>query len=264
MKKNKIINIYYFLILLLLTVYLIVNVINIKENFIHNKPKNHICYYTVFIGSNNNSAFKIPKLPSHYYDCYYYTNNKKLYDLLQNTKWKSKFLEIEMSDDEIKSAMDAKHLKARPDLYDDLNKYNYTVYFDSKLNLYCDKDIEKIIDTEMKQYPMILRRHNNLKNVGEEFNEAMTQERYKKEKYKYIAYINKNLEKGLLPTTKNHYITGFIIRDNSSPIVKEINKTWYEHILECGIECQISFFFIQQLYSNYIGIIEFNKLNIKV
>jgi hypothetical protein len=262
MKINKKIYIYLFILILLLTTYLIVKILNIKENFIHNKEKNYICYYTVFIGSNNNVAFKIPKLPSQYYDCYYYTNNKKLYDLLQNTKWKSKLLEIPVSDDEIKSAMDAKHLKARPDLYDDLNKYNYTVYFDSKLNLNCDSDIENIIDTKMKQYPMILRRHNNLKNVWEEFDESMTQERYKKEKYKYITYINKNLEKGLSATAKNHYVTNFIIRDNKNPIVKEINKTWYEHILECGIECQISFSFIQQIYSDYIDIIEYDQFRI--
>lgn len=261
--KKKINNLFFYIIIIIFIIYIIFKLSKIKENFTYTKQRNYICYYTVFIGSNNNSAFKIPKLPSQYYDCYYYTNNKELYDELQNTKWKSILLDIEVSDDVNKSAMDAKHLKARPDLYYDLNNYDYTVYFDSKLNVNCDKDIENIIDTKMKQYPMILRKHNNLKNVWEEFDESMNHERYKKEKDKYIKYINKQLNNGLQSSTENHYITGFIIRDNNNPIVKEINKTWYEHILECGIECQISFSFIQQIYSEYIGSIEYDQFNIK-
>jgi hypothetical protein len=114
----------------------------------------------------------------------------------------------------------------------------------------------------MKDKLMILRRHDRFKNVWEEFNESMKMEQYKNEKDKYIQYINKNLNNGLLAETENHYLTGFIIRDNNNPIVKEINKTWYDHILECGIECQISFSFIQQIYSQYIGIIEYNQFNI--
>jgi hypothetical protein len=31
-----------------------------------------------------------------------------------------------------------------------------------------------------------------------------------------------------------------------------INTTWYEHINECGIQDQISFFFIKQLFNNDI------------
>jgi len=44
---------------------------------------NYLAYYTYFIGSDNNIAFKIPELPSEKYDCYYYTNNKNLYKLIK-------------------------------------------------------------------------------------------------------------------------------------------------------------------------------------
>ena len=32
----------------------------------------------------------------------------------------------------------------------------------------------------------------------------------------------------------------------------EINTMWYKHIQECGIQCQISFHFIKQLFDEYI------------
>ena len=31
-----------------------------------------------------------------------------------------------------------------------------------------------------------------------------------------------------------------------------INETWYAHIQECGIQDQISFFFVKQLFDAYI------------
>jgi hypothetical protein len=34
--------------------------------------------------------------------------------------------------------------------------------------------------------------------------------------------------------------------------IKEINNTWYQHIQECGIQDQISFFFVKQLFNDYI------------
>lgn len=38
--------------------------------------KYNLAFYTYFIGSNNNIAYKIP---SETYKCYFYTNNKNLY-----------------------------------------------------------------------------------------------------------------------------------------------------------------------------------------
>jgi hypothetical protein len=32
----------------------------------------------------------------------------------------------------------------------------------------------------------------------------------------------------------------------------KINITWYQHIEECGIQCQISFYFVKQLFNDYI------------
>ena len=229
-----------------------------KEIFAIISQKYNICYYTVFIGTESNGANHIPRIPSEHHDCYFFTNNYITYGKLKNTKWKAIFLDLEKSNNEIQSAMDAKRLKACPHLYKELKIYRFTIYFDSKLNLNCEKDIEKLIKNGLKKTPFILRRHPFVYNVWGEFRESMLQNRYAMEKEKYIKYINKNLKAGLKNTTKIHFMTGFIVRDNKRPIVLKINDTWYKHILECGIQCQISFSFVQQLYSDYIGALEFN------
>jgi len=51
----------------------------------------HLAFYTYFYGSDKNDAFKIPTIPSLDYKCFYYTNNKKLLDLLPYTSmWYSR------------------------------------------------------------------------------------------------------------------------------------------------------------------------------
>ena len=34
--------------------------------------------------------------------------------------------------------------------------------------------------------------------------------------------------------------------------INELNNTWYQHIEECGIQDQISFFFVKQLFNDDI------------
>jgi hypothetical protein len=67
-----------------------------------------------------------------------------------------------------------------------------------------------------------------------------------------LNYINRQLNNNIKEKTGTHSATGFIIRNMKHPEINNINNTWYTHILDCGIECQISFFFVTQLYIDYI------------
>ena len=71
-------------------------------------------------------------------------------------------------------------------------------------------------------------------------------------------YIHHQTEAGLSTDILSDFFqTGFIIRDNTNPKTSEINDKWYENVIKCGCECQISFFFVQQKYSKYISSIPF-------
>jgi hypothetical protein len=65
-------------------------------------------------------------------------------------------------------------------------------------------------------------------------------------------YIQKQINIGLSEITENHSACGFLIRNMKPDKMIEINTKWYEHIQECGIQCQISFFFVKQLFNEYI------------
>jgi hypothetical protein len=237
--------------------------------------RNYLAFYTVFIGADDNPAFRIPSAPSTKYDCYYYTNNKKIFQQLESkqinpyeanpynhylgfggnlTGWIPRFLDIPISHDHIESSMASKHVRVLPFDYEDLQKYEYTCFMDSKLPGFTEREIEKAV-RGMKAHSkyMLVRPHAFIKpNVYDEFNESMKQLRYSLQKERYVAYIQRQLNSGLSPTTAIHYVTGFIIRDMAKS--REICETWYSHIQECGIQCQLSFFFVKQLYAEHIGI----------
>lgn len=79
-------------------------------------------------------------------------------------------------------------------------------------------------------------------------NESINQYRYKLEKDRYNNYIDNQLKNGLLDTTFNYCACGLLIRNMKHEKINEFNEMWYSHILECGIQDQLSFFFVKQLF----------------
>jgi hypothetical protein len=211
-----------------------------------------IVFYTCFFGNDSNWANLIPSCPTTKYPCYYFTNNPNTFAKLSGTNWIPIFLnDFEIKHDMVESAFQAKLLKSCPHKFDIINKHKYNCYFDSKHNVDADK-IEKWVEfLENNKYEIILPKHPlNFTCVWEEYNLAMQYEKYAKEGGKSKQYIESQLNT-LSDKVDYHLATQFIIRKNTSKI-SELNEVWYTHIIECGIMCQLSFFFIQQLYKEYV------------
>ena len=214
-----------------------------------------LAFYTYFYGSNNNAAFCIPEIPSLKYKCYYYTNNITIIDNLKNTNWISIYDDKPINDNLIESCMVGKHIKSMPHEYSELKEYDYLCFLDSKLEKVNEKFVEDFIYKYFikDNYALLLRKHwfiNN--NIWNEYNECILQDRYRIESEKYINYITNQLKAGLSEITQNHCACGFLIRNMKHEKMIEINTTWYKHIQECGIQDQISFFFVKQLFNDYI------------
>ena len=229
---------------------------SIEHVFYLNKTNNFdLAFYTCFYGSNNNTAFKIPELPSLKYKCYYYTNNLSIIELLKTTNWIGIYEDKPTKDDLIESCMVGKHVKVMPQEYQELKDYDYLCFLDSKLDKVNEAFVEDYIVKYFIQqnYALLLRKHWSIHNsVWNEFNGSMNQERYVREREKYEKYIRKQVNNGLSEITENHCACGFLIRNMKHEKMIEINNTWYQHIQECGIQDQISFFFVKQLFNDYI------------
>lgn len=219
------------------------------EHVYYITKKTFLAYYTGFCGVNSNITNQIPKPPSDIYDCYYYTNNLDLYEQLKGTKWIRKFIYIEPSEDYNTSNFHCKHIKACPHTYTDLQKYTYVIWLDSKIGKLDEDVVSNIISEYSLNNDMMLRIHPWVDpSIWLEIDLSLKQERYKSLSDQIHAYVYKQLDKGLIDTTEWHAACGIIIRKMTKNAAR-INEKWYKNIIKCGIQDQISFFFVKQLFS---------------
>ena len=216
----------------------------------------NLCFYTYYFGPNEHESNVIHEVPSENCDCYFFTNNIETYKRLDNTAWKRRFVPVSFKNDEISNCLDTKLLKTCPHLIDELNVYDYTVHMDSKQIIVISVDRLKEIIQQHHQCPILMLPHRwwpNIHNaVLEEFNRSMQYaERYRIQELKMKTYIEKKAQTFPL-SVPIHYETGFIVRKQKDPTVIQLNEKWYDEIMECGIQCQISFFFIQQMFPNIV------------
>jgi hypothetical protein len=215
----------------------------------------NLAFYTYFYGSDNNPTFCIPSLPSLKYKCYYYTNNKTMVDILKYTNWIVIFDDKPTNDDLIESCMTGKHIKTMPHEYSELKDYDYLCYLDTKVDKVNEEFVEQIIIKQFieQNYCLLLRVHPFIRgNVWMEYIESMKQKRYEIESEQYKQYIKTQIDNGLEDTVQQHCACGFLIRNMKHAKMIELNSTWYKHIQECGIQDQISFFFVKQLFNECI------------
>ena len=213
----------------------------------------NLAFYTYFYGSNKNISFGIPRVPSFKYKCYYYTNNETIFNNLKHTRWIGIYDNKPTNDDLIESCMAGKHVKTSPHEYPHLKDYDYLCFFDNKRT----KDVEFVENSIRKyfinqNYALLLPKHPFMdSNVWNEYNESMKQKRYIIEHKKYLSYIKNQVDAGLNENGPLCWCA-FLIRNMKHEKMIEINTTWYKHIQECGIQDQISFFFVKQLFIDYI------------
>jgi hypothetical protein len=215
----------------------------------------NLAFYTYFIGSDDNPAFKIPVIPSLKYKCYYYTNNKTILEQIKKTDWIPVFIDIITTDDIYESNMIGKHIKSMPHLYKEIKDYDYLCFLDSKVVELSETFIENYIQKYFinDNYALLIRQHPEIgESAWNEYNFSMIQWRYANQRERYRKYIKNQLSKGFYDKTKYHCITSFLLRNMKHKKLIELNETWYNHILECGIQCQISFFFVKQLFPDCI------------
>jgi hypothetical protein len=214
-------------------------------------------FYTCFFGDDTNERNFIPPVPTTKYDCYYFTNNLKTRERLRDTTWIAVFYSNELS-----SIMMAKRVKACPHMLKELRHYEATCYFDSALSVdgpAANQLMENIV--KYSSYSICMARHpfiskTWLPSAHSELREAMLQPRYAVQKEAYEEYIKEQADSGLKSVDDIHFATGFIIRRNNM-ISRSMGEVWWLHISKTGILCQLSFFFVQQMFREHIHDIQF-------
>jgi len=214
---------------------------------------NNICFITLYIGEDINVNIPELPLPGH---SYFITNKKELVPNLKNKGWLPVLVHIpaiyteDVIEKQIFYTAQCKKYRVFPQRYIQ-KQYNYIVWFDNKFNVNVSgtyKTINKPLTNAVA-----LHKHIFIENITGEFKKCIKyQERYNRQKEQYIKYINEQIKSGLSKEYKKHYQVGYVIYNMLHPKIHEIQNSWMEHIEKCGINDQISFNFIAQIYPDII------------
>lgn len=213
-----------------------------------------LAFYTCYFGSDDSFSRAVPPVPSEKYDCYYFTNHYGIYVYLDSTRWKRVWMDKPIHNDDLKDTMESKEIRCCPERFPQLRGYDYLCWMDTKISLTSEEALEAMWCTLRASRTLCVAATAHpcgYENVWGEYELAIQHERYAREKDTYKAYIENQLSRGMDPSRPNRICAGFrLMKMNDRR--KELGETWLSHIHQCGIEDQISWQFVHQLYEDAV------------
>jgi len=208
--------------------------------------------YSTFFGDTNARTFNKTDINQEF-DHFFISNNKQILNMATDRGWHPIYLDLPISTNRILSAQQSKIPKALPHLFPALKNYDTLFYIDDKVSFNAIQMYQQSQILIEKKQALMVREHPSLKhNILNELSVAMIQPRYQSQREQAVAYIAEQIKQGRNLKVKNLYWTSAILRNMAHFDSIRIGENWYEAILTCGIECQISFDFVAQDYKSIL------------
>ena len=228
-----------------------------KIKLYHETSIKEIPYNIAFVSGvvGDVKTFNIPKLPSKYHS-YWITNNIKLAKTAKIKGWNSIVINlpncpIDMNPS-IYWALQSKKIKVFPQKYLP-NDYDFVVWSDNTFEVN-NNGVIKHIQNWDNQNAVVFHKHPFLCCGADiELTESLKQKRYLLQKQKIDTYINEEVNKGFPVNGERHFQAGFIIYNIKHNMCSFFQETWIKHINRCGIQDQISLYFVVQRFSILVG-----------
>jgi len=219
------------------------------------------CVISCITGNRYKTVYPAP-IANH---SYFFTNNKEIFDELENKGWVPIYYNIPIGNI-WQSSMDSKYIKFLQFLKDDqfqgiFGIYRKIIYIDHKL--YLKKEhIEKV--NQLKEKPILVTRTPQFKdNVMHEFSIAINQKRYQKTQVELFNYIKKKVTREGYKQKSRICRTGLIFYHlNNEKVMEMITKIYDDVMAIPNPQCQIVWAMISQKYRQIIQEIEWKTLNI--
>jgi hypothetical protein len=226
---------------------LIANTISYKEQ--RNGAK-EFAVYSTFFGNSNAKTFNKADI-DHHFDHIFISNNQQILETASNRGWHPIYLDLPVSANRVLSAQQSKIPKALPHFFPALHHYDSLLYVDDKISFNASKmyRLSQTLIRDNKAF--MIREHPSLThNILNELAVAMIQPRYQAQRDQMVAYIDAQIKSGLQLRVDHLFWTSAILRNMRHSDIHLINEDWYDAILRCGIECQITFDFVAQKYNS--------------
>jgi hypothetical protein len=153
-----------------------------------------IAVYSTFCGTSENIPKGLVAADSEY-DHYFISNNEDVLRLARQRGWIPISLNLEVSENIVLSAHQAKVAKALPHIFRQLAGYQYLFYVDAKISFNTRRLPEFVEILAKSNAPIAVRKHQILlhSNILHEFGEAMQQARYRVQREQTVNYIMEQL-----------------------------------------------------------------------
>lgn len=210
----------------------------------------NLAIYSTYCGPTNNTTFC--RRAHTVYPSYFVSNNQEVLAIAASNGWNPIYNPAQpITANPIESALQSKVAKTLPHMFEELNKYDYLFYIDDKYTISEGLVSDLVLDLNNRNAAIAMKQHRFLSpNVLIEFAESLKQDRYYLQREQMAAFIAARAAQGDSLTSPAHYETGCILRNMRHPDITDIDNMWFKYIMECGIECQISFFFVLKKYPN--------------
>ncbi len=222
-----------------------------------------IAFVTGYIGNEKTLTARplsgfIPKVPVPGHS-FYVTNLRSVYDNAVAAGWSARLVMVKGDmNDILDTGMVSKMLKVFPQRYIASNKYEHVVWFDNKFDVNTEGTLSAAQSWDSNK-ALLMHQHSFLCGdeldcgADEELQESMKQARYKKQEDSYVRYMSAEAKAGYPPHGTRHFQTGYLLYNLKHPDCYRIQNLWMEHILRCGIQCQISMYYVAQRFPRSIG-----------
>jgi hypothetical protein len=211
-----------------------------------------LAVYTTYCGATERATFK-PRPIDERYPHYLISNNENYLDTVSKSfNFRPIFLNAHLDSCPILSAKQSKIAKILPNTFQELNQYDYLLYYDDKLQLNLDRIEETLETLEVFNSPIAFRKHPSIPDTNVLFDlaEAMYQWRYRADWESLIKYITEEVEAGFKLKANRYFATGIILRNMRHNNAIKINELWYEHTMRSSAVCQISLHFARQRFKD--------------
>jgi len=213
----------------------------------HNERLLNLAVISAYCGTTKNATFNACPVNS-IYPHYFASNNEDVLAYAVKLGYIPIYLDVEISTDPILSCYQAKAPKVIPHTFTSLADYDYLLWKDDKISINTSRIYDYIMLMNENNSAMAVRPHPFLcGNILFEFAEAMQQDRYSRQRHKYIAYLTDEFQRGARLSCPLYWCSA-ILRDMRHPEIAVINDLWWEHMNRCGIEDQLSFDIIAQKF----------------
>ena len=212
-----------------------------------------VAFVTGYTGHSTNA--NIPVVPSRG-NSFFINNLDALAERAHAEGWVPVHIDMGTIDllDYVQTTMAGKPMKVFPQTFvPNGTQYDFVVWFDNKFNVNV-KGTFDVVHAWDPVHAVVMHKHPFLCCGADlEFMESMKQDRYLKQKHQYLKYIAEEQVQGFPVHGERHFQTGFIVYNLHHEDTQSIQSMWMGHIHRCGIQCQISMYFVAQRFPTSIG-----------